>query len=526
MMHTMRICRVPVFWVLVTGVISAQSFSHQYFSPALEEFVLLPLQEFNYMPVRLQGLGEAFHALVPDTLTDLFINPANAGHLSHTLALAHYHPVSSSTGFRGGSGGAFPASRSFLALGYWSPDFLNIGLPGGVFLRGSSSQDDNQNVIASTDVFRSLLQFRRREQITTRIADEFTGQLWLGVIQRPTFSVGLSYTFHYFQNAEDMTLSTMDSLISETNINTRHQTQLDRENIPWRGHQVSVGAAFRGGKWDILPWFRFTYWRSRFRVHSDATRLDTQVNPSTPDSIIFQVSQTDVTGGRGLRKITAWELGLDLHRGFTRIHLFGRVAAFTGEEFKDAASSRREILLNSVNSLHHSTEHREMRFDNTLWLVHGSLGRTVPLGRNSRLYAGVAVKHLVTPVSGALIFEGQVQDTTAYDTSAVQTSGQTPARSRFQETHVSFPLGLEVRRGIVEVRVGEVWNFTRGNTEIRQIDNIIQEETFQQDRTFRRTNRREFFGLGLHWKRYRLEISMQSELFRLETWNIAFSLWR
>ena len=542
-MKTHRLILILAVWCFWNGSVQAQGFVHRFTSFIGKNNVVVPMSEIPYQSVRLRGLSVAFAGLVPDSLTDLFVNPAALFQLSRSRFLLEYAPspppqvpidpiqpqADTLADGQAPSPGTFPGPTPngtltegpVVSLGYWSPALLGNALSGGVFVQGITrkvSSLSNRNQSSTTRKFTMVLQ-----NLSAR--DELNVQLWLGAVKRPRFQLAASYRFYYLHDKIESQFNQRDDFSDE---HVSRETRYDKTGgggMPWRGHEVMLGARFHASHWQLLPQLRWKYYRSRSNVTTVRTGFEhaVSVDPANPSDFTRQLRE--VKNLPRLYRLYAWEAGLEGWRQRTRIHLFARIARLKIREALD------DSLLSTVSQTGQFpfqesltfTEHRLVTGSNTEIALRGGLGQVVSLSRHARLLAGLELGYVRNKVSGPQAYLVNSVITRDSVTNQTQVDDELAALDRNRTVSLRVPIALEAGRGPVQVRLGFLWRWQDGDLHSRLLNDPLSQDVQERRSSQRQIERKLNAGLGFHWRHFQINAFLGTDITQLERWQIALT---
>ncbi|RMG66335.1 MAG: hypothetical protein D6715_07110 [Calditrichaeota bacterium] len=544
----MKAHRPIVFVVLCSALytpVLAQHFEHRVNALISGSSIVFPVSEIPYLSVRMRALGAGFAGLVQDTLTDLFVHPAALFQISGDRVVVDYAPrpepeilpfqrITGTGSDESGGELVAPAAAGgtltrgpVLSLGYWSSRLFGKGLSAGVFFRGIT--DKQSSSLSDNLAFSNSGGQNNRESTSQKLAvsDEFSAQLWLGVLNRSNVQVAFSYRFYYLQRKSQNEFQLRETFSSSG-------SGLDREvknfsssgsGQPWRGHELALGARISAGKWDILPQLRWKYYRSRFWINNEVSMFERNVY-SNPPNPFTNTSQFDHrTLGPGVYRLYAWEGGVEGWRGLTRLHLFARIARFKSREMQDDALQdvRKQTGSGSFNFRMEETSQQSANGSNTLVAFRGGVGQVIPVHRRARILAGLQLSYVRTKISAPLAFEDHQVTVRDSVTDQLDVMDEIPALDRTRETALNLPVALEGEVGPIQARLGVVWHWRDTDQHSRRLGDLPSRREIENRSSTRAIDREAMAGLGFRWKRFRLDAFLGSDLIQLDRWQVALS---
>ncbi|MFQ5584358.1 MAG: hypothetical protein ACE5GL_07985, partial [Calditrichia bacterium] len=245
----------------------AQTLTSALFSPLLGIEKPIPYREIDFLSVRMQGLGYQLYNVVGDTVTDLFRNPATLYNINQNLFLFNYerptyaediyHYSTKYYYYLPYNPRRFPPTGNspspYFSAGYWSSHFLKWNFPVGIFIRAASSGEKEENSSGYPPAYSTNADDSYEFNQQVRL-DDFKGQLWIGLLKKQKFHLGLFYNFKYLNLSSrvDITNQSMHNH-SSTEIHLSEQFTGNDETTQWRRHRLSLGASVSSGTWRIEP---------------------------------------------------------------------------------------------------------------------------------------------------------------------------------------------------------------------------------------------------------------------------------
>ncbi len=522
---------------LFSASVFSQSFQNSFFSPITGYFSPLPYSEVAFISPRVHSLGFNLYNVIPDTLTQLFLNPAQITSISRPTFYLNFEPSSQledahseffapsihqseygvNLPFLLNSGLKFyPFSNSnYFSIGIWNSIFSH---PVGFFLRFSSYLgNDNTNGLANNN---SLTRQLYRKY--------YFAQIWLSLLQRENVKIGLSYGL---SNQREQNDSQNRNKSNQIDSHFYRYVAYGRDRYSkwhsYQKHTVQLGAYIKHRQWLLKPRIGILLFQNNNSYYFDSSWFSNQKDLSDSEHVYLKSTLSSYEDYYKKDPVAGGDMSLDLERGNTVIFLYGFLGKNVPEEYYHF--KHKENSIDRIHSQHNQTKEETTYMDvttakNTSWYSQFRMGvgnrfyfRDHVAGYIS-LFGERAGFHEVVPFSG-----GRTEYTaTVDDTNLTQQTFNSKSDIRLTFYRLGLPIGIEMQRGIFSFRMGIEEDYTWQNDRIVLLG-TRGGDPYSNSTTWKHLSREYYFGVGMREGNLTLNIKFDSQLIQYRLWNIAFT---
>ena len=519
--------------LFVTPAVYSQPLFSTYYSPLADRTNSLPFLEIDFSSARLQGLGYQLYPVIQDTITDLFRNPVTIYNIPDKKI---YLQVENALGRYGTSGGAlystsqfnnilFKSNVPYLSIGFWSAKSFLFNRPIGLLVSGIKSKD-LQNYYINEPTLELIQNYNYYEYIYEQKHErKMNGtflKLWTGIVNKPVFSMALSYQYAHHQ-FPDLSIRIQNYKREPSVLYVLERENFDESNIPMQldYHRIFLGIRTFYKEWKIesnLQYIRADEESSREEKRNEFSYEYLKTDPdSNSHKSIYNSKLSNSFNPKS--NIGALNILADKNNWviFGSVY-YGKLAINEkGYNFSD------RYYISNLDTSNKVLNKYASEFSDT-----GNLFRTkLGLGRRFKY------RNLFS-VYSALIFDltsfsldGKIPTKDYYyevynpnPPAIIDTSYTTKIDYSSTDYRIYLPLGWEITYKNFSLSLGITWFYNSNRYEIknRTIDskNIYGRKEESSD-----INRAEFFGLGYKYKKVEVQLATFGNVFEFNLWNVS-----
>ncbi len=542
-----------LFGVLLPLMLHAQTITSSVYSPLRFEQVRFPYAETDFISTRLQGIGYPLFNVVEDTISALFRNPAEI----YSLTTPQFYATYERPFFRSSNIQVFPLGDDFglfntppivieytfvtppigarnrnvlddrfsrnpaMTLGYWTPRDKLLNIPIGFFLRGTIDRDDSDNNSVDFDLDPN----DGGEQIglssnSERIKDWY-GQAWAGLLNAENAQVALSYSFlyHNFHDNSDYNSRRLNQF--QDQFSDRRDQSLTQKKIAAQRHRLSLGGTFLSGNWKFQPEISAVIFSNKndYKASSVNTRLQYVISPE--DSLISDNLSNVSERFSSEINVNGIEFDFQADNRKTVFFATGFLGSIPTEESRSTRKSARDVRYTGQQSTFSEENDVSVDDNGSIFRFRAGVGQRFQASEKVKIYGAAITEYEHNSLSGSLPSRFmQKEMNSGIDSSTIDITFQDELDVSNKQFRLILPVGLEVKHRFLSARFGMVWsykNFSGSNT----LDSEILAQRFKNSSGEDGTERDEFFGMGLRWKKVDVNISALSDIFQFSNWNVA-----
>ncbi len=532
-----RVLFSVIFLFLFSASAFSQSFEQALFSPLTGYFTPLPYSQVAFISPRVHSLGFHLYNVVPDTLTQLFLNPAQITLISKPKFYLNFEPSSqmedahseflapSSNGLLqykmnlpfdiGPSIKFYPYSNSnYFSVGIWNSVHNH---PLGLFLRlsGYLATNDSENLLDGN--FGNIGAIRKY----------YFAQIWFGLLQRKNVKIGLSYAISNKREQDERHFKNKSNRVDSQSY--KYEGFGHRNLYKWlsyQKHTVHLGAYLKYKQWLVKPRIGFLLFQQKNSYYSDYYSFSNQKYLPDSERVYLKTTHSQYEDYSKKDPVAGGDLSLDLEKGNSVIFLYGFLGRNAPEEYYNFKN--KFISVDRVHFQRNQTRTQTSYLDlttrkNTIWHSQFRLGvgRRFYFFRHVKGYISIfgerAGFHKALPFSGGRIeYVATVEDTNLTQSPIHPTTDLEQTFLR-----LGLPVGIEMRRGMFSFRMGIEENYLWQKERIL-LSGTAKYNPFSYDFMRKHILRNYYLGLGINKENLTLDIRFDSEIIQYKLWNIAF----
>jgi len=532
--------RIPfsvLFLFLFSSSLFSQSFKLSLFSPLTGYFTPLPVSEIAFISPRVSSLGFHLYNVVDDTLTQLFLNPAQINSISKPKFYLNFEP----SNYLGNSYPKYsmlplgnqmeykmnlpfildqnigyyltPTSRYF-TIGFWN-SILNH--PTGLFVKMSNYLYNNDLKYQDIENSNNLKNSRYY----------YFAKIWLSLLQKENIKIGLSYDFSNKKEQYDQRNKNQSNRHNSYHFISQSHSHYNKQPF-YQKHTVQLGAYIRYRQWMIKPRIGILLFHQEYSYYTNDYSFFNQIDPSDSEHVFLKSTLSTSRDYYKKDPLFGANIGLDLERRNFILFLYGFIGRNVPEEYYH--SKHKENTIDRIHSQDRNQTKTVISYlditthKNTVWYSHFKigLGKRYYFRNHTIVYVSLFGErsglHETVPFSG-----GRYEYTaTPSDTNLTQLSIDNKSDIKYTFYQLGFPIGIEMQRGKFYFRMGidEIYYWTIYRISIA---NVASHYPYSNDTFFKDFSRNYYFGMGINQSNLVLNIKFGSDVTEYKLWNVAFT---